>query len=340
LQLRCRTALAVSVICALGGAAAPAASAAGRVGPAIGAQSWSPCGDAAGVQCATVRVPLDYDRPQGRTISLHVARSAATDPAHRIGSLFFNFGGPGGTAAAALEARGAGLFPGLGDRFDIVAMDPRGVGQSEPSIDCRADQERFGIYSQPFATPANLDFLGLVAKDQRYIRRCLELNSRAILAHVSTANVARDMDLLRQGLGERTLTYLGYSYGTLLGATYASLFPGRYRKMVLDGPLDATGYINDPLATLSAQSSGFERALGRFLQACAADQAACRGFGGSDPWDAYDELLDRLDHSPLPATGYPPDPRPVDGDDARGGTAVALYNKASWPFLAEALAAA
>ena len=91
------------------------------------------------------------------------------------------------------------------------------------------------------------------------------------------------MDLLRKALGERKLNYFGYSYGTLLGATYASLFPNNYRAMVLDGPLDADGYINNPLHTLSEQTSGFERALGRFLQACAAHQDACSGFGGDDP---------------------------------------------------------
>jgi pimeloyl-ACP methyl ester carboxylesterase len=323
-------ALAATAACALLAAAAPIASA--QRGPEVPALDWQPCGQAANVTCTTVAVPRDYDHPRRASLELFVARSPATDQAHKIGSLFINFGGPGGSAADALEALGATLRPGLNARFDIIAMDPRGVGQSQPSIDCNANQETDGIFAQPFTTPDNLDVRALVAKDTGYIGRCLTRN-RAVLPYVSTANVARDIDLIRQALGERQITYFGYSYGTFLGATYASLFPNNYRAMVLDGPVDATAYINDPLRNLSAQSTGFERALGRFLQACAGDQSACRGFGGANPSDAYDQLLDKLDATPVPAAGG----APVDGDDARVGTVQALYNKQSWPFLAQAL---
>lgn len=313
------------LLCAAPGAAA-------QRGPQVPMLDWQPCGQSANVTCTTVAVPRDYDHPQGASLELFVAKSPATDQVHKIGSLFINFGGPGGSAADRIEALGATLQPGLNARFDIIAMDPRGVGQSQPSIDCKADQETEGLYAQPFTTPDNLDVRALIAKDTGYIQRCLTLN-RAVLPYVSTANVARDIDLIRQALGERQITYFGYSYGTFLGATYASLFPNNYRAMVLDGPVDATAYVNDPLRNLSAQSTGFERALGRFLQACARDQAACRGFGGADPSDAYDQLLDGLDSTPVPAA----DGRAVDGDDARAGTAQALYNKRSWPFLAQAL---
>jgi pimeloyl-ACP methyl ester carboxylesterase len=330
-----RPAALAAVSCALLGAAAPSAAAHQR--STVPRLDWSACGDAPGVQCTTARVPLDYDHPHGRSISLFVARSSATDPAHRIGTLFFNFGGPGGTAADSVEAAGADVFPALGGRFDIVGMDPRGVGQSTPSIDCRANQETQGIYSQPFTTPFNLDVGALLAKDRGYIDQCLAQNPSGILSHVSTANVARDIDLLRRAMGDAQISYLGFSYGTFLGATYASLFPSHYRAMVLDGPVDANAYVNDPLRALSSQSSAFERALGRFFQACAAHQDACLGFGGDDPWSAYDELVDHADATPLPADGYTPDPRPVDGDDIRFGTALGLYAKQFWPLLAEAL---
>jgi pimeloyl-ACP methyl ester carboxylesterase len=300
---------------------------------------WNACGEAANVQCAVLRAPLDYDRPNGDHIKLFVARSPATDQAHRIGTLFLNFGGPGGTMADFVEATGAEGFPALNERFDIIGMDPRGVGQSEPSIDCKVNQETTGIYSQPFTTPFNLDTDALIAKDVRYIKRCIALND-GILAHVSTANVARDMDLLRSALGERKLNYFGFSYGTFLGATYASLFPNRYRAMVLDGPLDANGYINRPMQGLREQTSGFERALGRFFQACAADQTACLSFGGKDPWSAFDELIDQANAAPLPAAGYTPDPRPVDGDDVIAAATIPMYAKQLWPLLAQALSAA
>jgi pimeloyl-ACP methyl ester carboxylesterase len=328
--MKLRLVLAVAVACALLGPAAPFAAA--DPGPPVPTLDWQPCGQAANVTCSKVKVPRDYDRPHGASFELFVAKSPATDQAHKIGSLFVNFGGPGGSAADNFEVLGADLFPGLNARFDIIAMDPRGVGQSQPSIDCKANQETNGIYGQPFTTPDNLDVRALIGKDSRYIQRCLTLN-RGVLPYVSTASVARDVDLIRRALGERRITYVGFSYGTFLGATYASLFPGNYRAMVLDGPVDADAYINDPLRNLSAQSTAFERALSRFLQACARDQAACRGFGGGDPWDAYDQLLDRLDATPLTAA----DGRAVDGDDARVGTLQALYNKANWPFLAQSL---
>ena len=171
--------------------------------------------------------------------------------------------------------RGAStLWKALNQRFDIIGFDPRGVGQSTPSIDCKADQEKQGIYSQPFTTPFNVDRNALVAKDESYIHACEQQNGN-ILSHVSTANVARDMDAIRGLLGETKLNYFGYSYGTFLGATYASLFPDRYRAMVLDGPIDATAYINQPWRDLAEQTAGFERALGRFFQACAGNQDAC-----------------------------------------------------------------
>ncbi len=326
-----RRAWTAIVACSLLAAVAPEA-ARGAEAPAL---DWQPCGEAANVTCATAAAPLDYDSPGGPSISLFVARSPATDQAHRIGSLFINFGGPGGTTADILEAFGADLFPALNTRYDIIGMDPRGVGQSEPSIDCKVNQETEGIYSVPFPTPLNLDVPGLVAKDQRYVDRCVALN-RAILPHVSTANVARDIDLLRRALDERKITYFGYSYGTLLGATYASLFPRRYRAMVLDGPVDATDYINDPTADLSAQSDGFERALARFFQACAVHQDVCQGFGGEDPASAFDELVDQADETPIPAGGD--DPRPVTGDDILFGATGEVYAKQFWPELAQALA--
>jgi pimeloyl-ACP methyl ester carboxylesterase len=324
-----RVAFACVIACAIG--APPALAHDG------GALSWKACGDAPGVQCARLRAPLDYGRPNGQSVSLFVARSPATG--HKIGSLFMNFGGPGAPIADFFEALGADGFPALNEHFDIIAMDPRGVGQSSPSIDCKTNQETTGIYSEPFTTPFNLDVRALLAKDNRYISRCLALND-GILAHVSTANVARDMDLLRGDLGERKLNYFGFSYGTFLGATYASLFPHNYRAMVLDGPVDANDYIHAPTKDLQEQTSALERELGRFFQACASNQPACLGFGGGDPWDAFDELIDRANASPLPAAGYAPDPRPVKGDDVIAAATFPMYSKFEWPELARALAAA
>ena len=252
--------------------------------------------------------------------------------------MFINYGGPGGTAVDTTQAVGKDLFGAVNDKFDLVAFDPRGVGQSTPSVDCKVNQETDGIYSKPFTTPENLDVGALISKDKGYIQRCISLN-REILPYLSTANVARDMDGIRAAMGDPKLNYFGFSYGTFLGATYASLFPNNYRSMVLDGPVDANSYINNPSAGLREQSAGFEVELGRFFQACAAFQSFCQ-FGGADPWAAFDKLVSDASIVPIPVPATSSDPRPLDGDDVNAAAAIAMYNKGNWPFLAAALSQA
>jgi pimeloyl-ACP methyl ester carboxylesterase len=324
LRRACGSAAAVSAVLACLAIAGPAAAA-----PEL---LWTACGDA-GAQCATAAVPKDYDDASAGTLNLAVARSPATDPSKRIGSLFLNFGGPGGSAADIVEALGAALFPVLNARFDIVGVDPRGTGGSVP-VDCKANQETQGVYSQPFPTPFMLDVSALVAKDRSYIARCIELNGD-ILRYLSTANVARDLNTLREAVGDEKMTYLGFSYGTFLGATLQSLFPGKTRAVVLDGAVDPDEYINDPLSHLDEQSAGFERAISRFMSECAADQAGC-GFGGGDPIGTTDALIKQADATPIPASNAPD--RPVDGDDIRAALAQEMYSKFLWPELAAALA--
>ena len=171
-----------------------------------------------------------------------MAKSPATGPGKKIGSLFFNFGGPGAFAAPYVEFIGHDLFPVLNERFDIVGMDPRGTDidlDSENSIYCNTDPETGGFYSMPFTTPFNLDAGQLIKKDKRYVSNCIKNSAPNLLQHASTADVARDLDFMRKAVGDDKMTYLGFSYGTFLGATYASLFPGKMRAVVLDGALDA-----------------------------------------------------------------------------------------------------
>jgi pimeloyl-ACP methyl ester carboxylesterase len=290
---------------------------------------WTDCGD--GYQCSSLKVPRDYDHPDGNTFNLAIIRLPAQDQRHRIGPLFVNFGGPGGTAVDAIHAFGGDLFGALNDRFDIVGVDPRGVGQTQPSVDCKANQETDGIYSQPFTTPFNLDVSALVSKARSYIRRCKDLNG-SVLRYISTENTARDMDQVRAAMGDAKLNYFGFSYGTFLGSTYMSLFPNRYRAVVLDGPVDVSGYANRPMEGLREQSAGFERALGRFFQACAGNPAFC-AFGDGDPWAAFDDLVRSAYDHPLPAGGQ----APVDGDDLNAGATLATYSKFFWPLLSQAL---
>ncbi|ADB48621.1 alpha/beta hydrolase [Conexibacter woesei] len=307
------------------------------------ALAWGDCSAIEGAnpraECATATVPKDYGHRSRGTLDLYVARLPAKRPESRIGSLFVNFGGPGGTAADRIATEpdtteeGA-TFAALNERFDIVGVDPRGVGLSRPSIDCRANQETQGVYAQPFERPEILDPRAMVGRDVDYIAQCVRLN-RDVLPYVSTANFARDLDGLRAAVGDDKMTYLGFSYGTFLGATYESMFPRNTRAIVLDGALDPDQYVNDPLASLDEQSAGFERAVGRFLQACARDQAACAGFGGDDPWDALERLIEQAYASPIPAGDRPA----IDGDDVNAAVVQAVYAKQLWPFLARALAA-
>ena len=313
----------------------PAESVGTETGPLVVRLSWQDCGE--GFECATARLPLDYRRPRGETLGVAVTRLPARDRERRIGSLFVNFGGPGGDAVGALQAFGAGLFQVLNERFDIVGFDPRGTGQTDYAIDCGVNQEALGIYRKPVTTPENVDPDRLLADAEEYVAACVANNAK-ILPYASTATAARDMDMLRAAVGDAKLTYLGFSYGTFLGATYASLFPRRYRALVLDGALDPDAYINRPTDALLAQNAGFERALARFFQACALDQAACLGFGGADPHAAFDALVASANEAPLPSFGD--DPRPVTGDDILAGTILTLYAKQNWPILALGLAAA
>lgn len=323
------------LLCALAAALLLVAPAAFARAPSI---DWQACEDAEGFECATVEVPRNYGNPDGPTVDLAVVRLPAQDEDARIGSLFVNFGGPGGDAVGTLKAIGAELFASLNDRFDIVGFDPRGTGESEDPIDCQVNQETVGAYRQPFTTPENLDVAAWVNVNRRYVRNCVRLNDWRDLSHATTGNAARDMNFLRAGVGDRRLSYLGFSYGTAIGATYATLFPKRHRALVLDGAFDVDKYMNKPLLSLREQSSGFEKGLGRYLQACAADQVACLGFGGGDPWTAYDELIERLEANPQPASAT--DPRLVDGDDVRAVALGLVYAKQAWPFLTAALATA
>ena len=293
---------------------------------------WQPCGN--GLECAEALVPRDYADPLGPKYRVAVARRTARDPAQRLGPLFFNFGGPGSGTVGALAGAAMGTFAALNQRFDLIAVDARGTGASEALIDCRVDQETQGLYAQPFITPQNLDVDAWTARARGYVEACVE-NDGGTIGVAATANVARDIELVRRALGPEPLAYLGYSYGTFLGATYAALFPHGYRGMVLDSPVDADEYINRPSDGLRAQSAGFERALGRFFTACAQDPVACRGFGGADPALAFDQLVAELDRAPLAVPGSN---RTLDGDDLLFSTGLLLYDKGSWNTLAAALA--
>jgi pimeloyl-ACP methyl ester carboxylesterase len=287
---------------------------------------WRACDD--GFECATATVPRDYSRPHGAKVRLAVVRRRALDREHRIGTLFLNPGGPGSSGVDFVREAPKAAF-GLLPRFDWVSFDPRGVARSEPAVDC--DEPA------PFApmTPDTFDLPTLLDRGRRLAKLCLN-RDRDFLASLTTANAARDMDVLRAAVGDKRLTYLGLSWGGMLGETYTSLFPGRTRALVLDSPIDGDVWLNRPFHAAEEQSIGGEHSLHRFFAACTADRETCTFGAGADSLeDAFDDLLARLDETPLDLG----DGRTISGADVRAVAFDAMYSKFSWAPFAAALAA-
>jgi pimeloyl-ACP methyl ester carboxylesterase len=306
--------------------------------------SWQACPKEKGFQCATVRVPLDYSHPRGQTIHLAVIRHRATDPAHRIGTLFFNPGGPGGSGVAALPGFVSLLPAAVRARFDIASWDPRGVGVST-AVECFAsarDANRFldGMVLGSSFPVGSAEVAGWIRRYRAFGRHC-EARSGGLLRHVSTADTARDLDVLRRAVGDRMLTYYGFSYGTFLGATYANMFPDHVRAMVLDSNLDPRAYVRPQikanggrfltteLRERSDQSAA--RTLNAFLDLCGADTADCAFSAGSPAATRakYAALLQRLQRPARSAK--------VTYAETVSTTGTYLGTKAAWPSLAKLL---
>jgi pimeloyl-ACP methyl ester carboxylesterase len=271
---------------------------------------WKPCDAATGFDCATVKVPLDYAHPAAGEIELAVIRHQAAEPGNRIGTLFFNPGGPGGAGTDDLPAWLA-LFPApVQARFDIVSWDPRGIGRST-AMQCfatKADEAKFfsGVPSRWFPV-GDAEIAAWNDRFAKFARICKQRNG-TLLSHVSTTDSARDMDLLRQAVGEKTMNYLGISYGTYLGAVYANLFPDHIRALILDGNIDPIGWTNggydqaaisDGMRFGSAQGSA--ESLTAFLDQCGAAGAVSCPFSTGDAEGThakFETLLQRVWRSP------------------------------------------
>ncbi|MBB5939551.1 alpha/beta hydrolase [Streptomyces zagrosensis] len=294
---------------------------------------WRACGPA-GYECATLRVPLDYARPNiAKELRLSVSRKKATGGAQRLGSLLVNPGGPGGSAVGYLHAyAGVGYPAAVRARYDMVAVDPRGVARSEP-VDCLPGRE-MDAHVRSDQTPDDAaETRGLVHAYEKLAQGCQRL-SGARLGHLSTAEAARDMDVLRAVLGDRKLTYVGASYGTFLGATYAGLFPSRVGRLVLDGAMDPS--LSAEQMNLD-QTGGFETALGAFVADCVR-RSDCP-LGTRDGAAAVHRLADlfrRADAHPLPTR----ERRDLTESLATTAVLSAMYNEGAWATLRAGIAAA
>jgi pimeloyl-ACP methyl ester carboxylesterase len=276
--------------------------------------SWDQCPDSPGVQCGTLRVPLDWARPGGEKITLALARHPATDRAHRVGALFVNPGGPGGGGVEIATHADAIFSAELVARFDIVGVDPRGIAGSTP-VTCRVPAVQPGYTLFP-KNQAQFEQMVRVSRDVG--RGCLE-QTGALLRHVDTVSVARDHEAVRIGLGERSFNWLGLSYGTQIGANYAELFPRRVRAMVFDGALDHSA---SSVGLLADEISTVEDAFNRFTEWCRT--APTCAMAGQDVAGAYDRLVADADASPIPVPGAD---HPVTGEDIRLATPAYLEFK-------------
>ena len=324
-------------------AASPTTSAAkARSGAA--AIAWRACGKR--LDCARVRVPLDWSRAgafrgrtavAGRTISLAVIRYRASRPKRRIGSLFVNYGGPGVAGVATVRGLGKTLDKLARGRFDIVGWDPRGTGEST-HVSCFAgDRSRARFWGPDWTVPTTLaESRAYVPKTVEFARRCAARSGR-LLEHISTADTVRDLDHLRRLVGDRKINYRGLSYGTFLGQTYANMFPGRVRSMILDSVIDPVKFTTSLKSSIAATEADSDLVLEKFMSLCQeAGPTRCALAGHGPVAPRVQALLARLRRGPIPAPSAPA-PHQLTYGDALIAYWLAEGTPANWPTFAAAL---
>lgn len=319
-------AIATLLITACSRNAPPAAKASPTQMPPASSVTWTSC---SGFQCGTVKVPLDYAHPDAGTIGIALIRKPATDSANRIGSVLINPGGPGVSGIEFLRGEAASMT-NLNRRLDLIGFDPRGVGQSAPVRCLQGTQaDAFNAIDSVLDDPQ--EKAAAIQANKDYTAACRQ-QSASVLPFVDTVSAAGDLDLMRQALGDAKLTYLGFSYGTFLGETYANLFPTHVRALSLDGVLDPSISFND---LLLAQVVGFEQNLQAFIADCKARMSGsspCTYGRSGDPNAKLVALMQRLDGNPLPVGT-----RQLTRALAMTGVLVTLYDPSTWKYLDLAL---
>jgi len=308
-------------------------SSAGEVPPGLEAfyeqeLAWEDCD---GGECATLTVPIDYEQPGDAAIELALLRVPAGNS--RQGSLVVNPGGPGGSGVDYAQRADMIASDAVREYYDVVGFDPRGVARSAP-IECFDDAEMDDYLG---ADPSPDDVAEEKASTEllKSFAAACESNAGELLGHVSTVEVARDMDVLRAALGEDQLDYLGASYGTFIGATYAELFPENVGRFVLDGAVDPT---MSSLEMGLGQAAGFEQATREYVQSCVDGGDCPLGEDVDSGMQGIRDFLEELDANPIPLEGD------AAGELTEGwgvlGIIVAMYDEGAWPILTQALRAA
>ncbi len=279
-------------------------------------------------ECGTTRVPRDYDHPNDGEYELFLLRGVSSEQSDRIGSLLVNPGGPGASGIDTAIGLALTLPEEILARFDIVGFDPRGVGYSSP-IECISNALKDEANAAE-PTPRTTEEIDEAIDLSEEVGDGCEAKYGAELGNFNTTYTARDMDRLRQALGDEQLTYLGYSYGTTLGSTYAELFPDRVRALVLDGAVDPS---KDDLESSEGQAAGFEQAFDAFAADCVSQGGDCPA--GPDPRALVNQLLDQAEASPIPSSG--PGGRVATDGLVFLGVLGALYSQSAWEQLAQSL---
>lgn len=283
---------------------------------------------APGLQCTSLEVPLDYTHPNDRTVKIGLLRSPASDQTQRIGSLVINPGGPGASGMSSVATLANEVAHNdLGRRFDLVGFDPRGIGSSKPQILCLSSAERdaerlmnLGVDTSPEGVART------ESQEKDYNTKCASRTGIDVLANVGTRDVVSDMDIMRSALGDKKLTYLGYSYGSLVGASYAERFPGNVRAMIFDGAVDpALDSISNLLNQVRALQQGFDD----FVGWCGGRVDCALGQDKSQAVKVFHDLVLPLIDHPVSVS----DGRKLSYTDATTGVMQALYSSDSWPNL-------
>ena len=301
---------------------------------------WAPCESGpsevpralVGAECGMLSVPVNWDNadnPQAEAALIAMIRFPATGD--KIGSLIINPGGPGESGVQAAASMATTLPEAVRQRFDLVGFDPRGVANSSPALWCNsdADNDRLRADNVVEYTPEGVAHIEKETKE--FVQRCVDKMGKEFLANVGTASVVRDLDAMREALGDEKLTYLGYSYGSRIGAGYAETYPERVRAMILDGAIDPNA---DPIEADVRQAEAFQQAFDDYAADCAKDADCPLGTDPDKAVDVYRYLVNPLVDNPAETN----DPRGLSYNDAIVGTILPLYSPNLWRHLTEALA--
>jgi pimeloyl-ACP methyl ester carboxylesterase len=297
---------------------------------------WAPCKSAAseearipaGAECGLLSVPVDYSKPDGDVAQIAMIRIKATG--EKIGSLVVNPGGPGESGVEAAASMAPTLPHSVRERFDLVGFDPRGVANSMPAAWCNSDADNDRLRADPTVEYTPEGVAHIEKENKEFVQRCVDKMGKEFLENLGTANVAKDLEAIRAGLGDDKLTYLGYSYGTRIGALYAEAYPDKVRAMILDGAVDPNA---DQIEEEIRQAAAFQKAFDNYAADCAQSPGCPLGTDPAKATDVYKSLVEPLVKDPAKTK----DPRGLSYSDAIVGTILPLYSPNLWRHLTQAL---